>query len=52
MRSYANLQVGGHAPWFQQRSSGNPKYAFGTAAGRYIVLCFYLTAGDVRSRAA
>jgi peroxiredoxin len=52
MRPYANLQVGDHAPWFQQRSAGNPKYAFDTAAGRYIVLCFYLTAGDVRSRAA
>jgi peroxiredoxin/predicted 2-oxoglutarate/Fe(II)-dependent dioxygenase YbiX len=52
MRPYVNLLVGDHAPWFQQRSPSNPKYVFDTTAGRYIVLCFYVTAGDVRGRAA
>ena len=33
-------------PWFKQRSTSNPNYAFDTVAGRYIVLCFY---GDAPS---
>jgi predicted 2-oxoglutarate/Fe(II)-dependent dioxygenase YbiX/peroxiredoxin len=51
-RSYVNLTPGDPAPWFHQRSSGNPNYAFDTAAGRYIVLCFYATASDKSGRAA
>lgn len=51
-RPYANLTPGDPAPWFRQRSTSNPDYAFDTAAGRYIVLCFYGTAGDALGRAA
>jgi peroxiredoxin len=52
MRSYVNLLAGDPAPWFHQRSPGNPRYAFDTAAGRYILLCFYATAGDQRGQEA
>jgi len=51
-RRYALLSPGDHAPWFHQRSTSNERYAFDTAAGRYIVLCFYGTAADQRSRDA
>jgi peroxiredoxin/predicted 2-oxoglutarate/Fe(II)-dependent dioxygenase YbiX len=43
---FANLTVGDPAPWFHAASIGNPRYAFDTAAGRYILLCFLGTAGD------
>jgi peroxiredoxin len=51
-RSYAKLTPGDPAPWFHQRATSNPNYAFDTAAGRYIVLCFYASAGDAVGRAA
>jgi peroxiredoxin len=51
-RSYVALNAGDPAPWFHQRSSGNPRYAFDTAAGRYIVLCFFMTVKDAQSRLA
>jgi peroxiredoxin/predicted 2-oxoglutarate/Fe(II)-dependent dioxygenase YbiX len=47
-----NLQAGEPAPWFTQRSFGNPTYTFDTAAGRYIVLCFLGTAADPHAQAA
>jgi predicted 2-oxoglutarate/Fe(II)-dependent dioxygenase YbiX/peroxiredoxin len=50
--SYINLAPGDPAPWFHQKSSSNPDYAFHTTAGRYIVLCFYGTAGDALGRDA
>lgn len=52
MAGYVKLAPGDPAPWFYQRTSGNPRFSFDTAAGRYIVLCFFATAGDARSRAA
>ncbi|HEX2727762.1 MAG TPA: redoxin domain-containing protein, partial [Beijerinckiaceae bacterium] len=48
--AFANLTPGDPAPWFRQRSGSNPRYVFDTAAGRYIVLCFYGSAGDARGR--
>ncbi len=45
-RSYVRLSAGDPAPWFHQRSSGNPRYSFDTAAGRYIVMCFFMTSRD------
>lgn len=51
-RSYVNLQVGDPAPWFHQRSTTNADYAFDTAAGRYIVLCFFGSAADPHGSAA
>jgi peroxiredoxin/predicted 2-oxoglutarate/Fe(II)-dependent dioxygenase YbiX len=48
----ASLMPGDPAPWFKARSTTNPTYAFDTAAGRYLVLCFFATAGDAEGRAA
>jgi peroxiredoxin len=52
MPTYMQLSPGDPAPWFHQRSFGNPRYAFDTAAGRYIVLCFFASAADAHSRMA
>ena len=49
--SFNVLAAGDPAPWFRQRSTGNPSYVFDTAAGRYIVLCFFGSAGDAMGRA-
>jgi len=51
-QSFTTLLPGDPAPWFHQRSGSNPRYAFSTAAGRYIVLGFYGSAGDSRGRNA
>lgn len=50
--AYVQLAPGDPAPWFQQRSGANPRYVFDTAAGRWIVLCFFGSAGDAAGRAA
>ncbi|HZH26126.1 MAG TPA: 2OG-Fe(II) oxygenase [Azospirillaceae bacterium] len=50
--SYRDLLPGDHAPWFHQRSFGNPNYAFDTAAGRYVVMCFFASAADPVARKA
>lgn len=50
--SYRQLSRGELAPWFTQRSATNPRFVFDTAGGRYIVLCFFLTAGDAFGRSA
>ncbi|MDQ0469188.1 2OG-Fe(II) oxygenase [Labrys wisconsinensis] len=50
--AYVHLPRGDPAPWFHQRATGNPNYAFDTTAGRYIVLCFFASSGDARGRAA
>lgn len=52
MPTYVTLQPGDPAPYFHQRSFANPNYAFDTAAGRYIVLCFFGSAADPHSQAA
>lgn len=51
MAEYTLLEVGDPAPWFRQRSTTNQQYVFDTAAGRYLVLCFFLSAGDEGGRA-
>jgi predicted 2-oxoglutarate/Fe(II)-dependent dioxygenase YbiX len=40
------LSPGEPAPWFTCRSPVNPRFAFDTVAGRYVVLCFFGSAGD------
>lgn len=41
------LVVGELAPWFHARAlSGNPRYAFDTVAGRYVLMLFYGSAAD------
>lgn len=41
------LTVGEPAPWFTGRCLTNPQFHFNSVAGRYVVLCFFATAGDV-----
>ncbi|HTI85016.1 MAG TPA: 2OG-Fe(II) oxygenase [Alphaproteobacteria bacterium] len=52
MVTFVNLAPGDTAPWFVARSSTNPRYAFDTVAGRYVVLCFFASSTDAHSRAA
>ncbi|RWY66760.1 2OG-Fe(II) oxygenase [Rhizobium sp. WSM1325] len=52
MNTYANILPGDPAPWFHQRSMANPSFAFDTAAGRYLVLCFFGSASHPASKAA
>lgn len=52
MKSYVNLMAGDPAPWFYQRTRVNPRFAFNTAAGRYILLCFFGSAQQKNSQAA
>jgi predicted 2-oxoglutarate/Fe(II)-dependent dioxygenase YbiX/peroxiredoxin len=44
--------AGDPAPGFTQRSPANPRYAFDSAAGRYLVLCFLGSGGDPRAQVA
>lgn len=46
MPQYKRLDVGDPAPAFRQRCTSNEDYSFDSAAGRYLVLCFFATAGD------
>lgn len=46
------LRPGDPAPFFCQRSYSNPRYAFDTVAGRYVVLCFFGSAGNAHSQSA
>jgi predicted 2-oxoglutarate/Fe(II)-dependent dioxygenase YbiX/peroxiredoxin len=46
------LTPGDPAPSFIQRSVANPRYAFDSAAGRYLVLCFFGSAADGHAQAA
>ncbi len=50
MPEYRLLEPGDPAPWFRQRSTTSEDFAFDTAAGRYIVLCFFGSAGDEQGR--
>ncbi len=49
---YATLAPGDPAPWFKQRSTSNPNYAFDTVGGRYVVMCFFGSAADRGAQAA
>lgn len=44
------LAVGDPAPWFTCRAPVNPRFNFGSVAGRYVVLCFFESAADGASR--
>jgi len=50
--SFVQLTAGDPAPWFKQRSLSNPHYAFDTAAGRYLLLCFFGSAAHPAAMAA
>lgn len=47
---FRKLQPGDHAPWFVQRSTSSPHYAFDTVAGRYLLLCFFGTTTHASAR--
>jgi predicted 2-oxoglutarate/Fe(II)-dependent dioxygenase YbiX/peroxiredoxin len=49
---FVDLAPGDPAPWFKQRTLASPSYAFDTAAGRYLVLCFFGSAADPHAAAA
>jgi predicted 2-oxoglutarate/Fe(II)-dependent dioxygenase YbiX/peroxiredoxin len=49
---YVDLKPGDTAPNFRQRSLNNPRYVFDMAAGRYLVLCFFGSAGEESGRSA
>jgi peroxiredoxin/predicted 2-oxoglutarate/Fe(II)-dependent dioxygenase YbiX len=51
LHSFAALGPGDPAPMFHQRCTSNPRFAFDTVGGRYVVLCFYGTAGDAAGQA-
>lgn len=46
------LAPGDPAPSFTQRSAANPRYAIDTAAGRYLVMCFFHSLSDPRGQEA
>ena len=47
---YRAISPGDPAPYFRQRSTSNENYVFDTAAGRYLVLCLFGSAGDASGR--
>lgn len=52
-RAYDTLFTGDLAPWFRQACIGQDGlYSFDTAAGRYVVMCFYGQASDPAARIA
>jgi peroxiredoxin len=46
------VEAGDPAPTFFQRSTSNPRYAFHSAAGRYLVLCFFASTRDATTKQA
>lgn len=52
MGDYVELHRGDPAPWFHQRNPDNPNYAADSAAGRYLVFCFFGSAADETARMA
>jgi predicted 2-oxoglutarate/Fe(II)-dependent dioxygenase YbiX/peroxiredoxin len=44
------LSPGDPAPWFSARSSASPTHLFDLAAGQYMVLCFFGSAGHPAAR--
>jgi predicted 2-oxoglutarate/Fe(II)-dependent dioxygenase YbiX/peroxiredoxin len=46
MNNFRQLEPGDVGPGFAQRSTSNPRYVLGTAAGRYLVLCFFHSAAQ------
>lgn len=52
MPRYTIVTPGDPAPHFTQRSAANPRYVIGSAAGRYLVLCFFHSAANPAARAA
>jgi predicted 2-oxoglutarate/Fe(II)-dependent dioxygenase YbiX/peroxiredoxin len=50
--TYVRLLPGDAAPWFKQRSTSNPNYAFESLGGLYVVMCFFGTTDVPMARGA
>ena len=46
------LRTGDPFPWIDARTTSRPRFALDTAAGRYLVLCFFGTMADPAGRDA
>lgn len=51
-KTFVNLMRGDPAPRFQAATASNPNYIFDTVAGRYVVLCFFVSGGTPGAAAA
>lgn len=51
MPIFKQLLPGDPAPWFAQQSTSSANYHFDTVGGRYVLLCFFLSAGDINGQA-
>ena len=49
---YRRLTVGDPAPWFEQATSTSPRFRLDLAAGRYLLLCFFMGTEDVPGKHA
>lgn len=47
---FVNLRAGDPAPWFIQRSSNSETFKFDTVGGRYVLMCFLVSAGNPRAK--
>jgi predicted 2-oxoglutarate/Fe(II)-dependent dioxygenase YbiX/peroxiredoxin len=52
MFKYKSLVPGEPAPWFRQHCTSGADFCFDTIGGRYIVLCFFGSAGQAHAQAA
>ncbi|WP_422008674.1 2OG-Fe(II) oxygenase [Reyranella sp.] len=51
-RTFVNLMRGDPAPRFTAATESNPRYIFDTVAGRYVVLCFFVSGSTPGGAAA
>lgn len=51
-KTFVNLMRGDPAPRFRAATAGNPQYIFDTVAGRYVVLCFFVSGSTPGGAAA
>ncbi len=51
-RTFVNLMRGDPAPRFTAATASNPRYIFDTVAGRYVVLCFFVSSSTPGGAAA
>ena len=51
-KTYVHLTPGDPAPWFHLRTAGDEHIFLDKMAGRYVVLCFFLSAADPAGAAA
>ena len=50
--AYRILTPGDPAPWFAQRSTNTDNFKFDTVGGRFILLCFFVSANETRTKRA